>query len=322
MKRSGLSIRSFFLQRMAEHTHNYGGQAVIEGVMIRGRKAVVTAVRRPAGEIAVEDRVLGSLYTGRWRRTPIVRGVIVLLESMVLGIKSLLLSANVALEEEQEEEISGKAIFTMMASAVLLAVVLFFLAPLFLTDLVNRWIPNAVVFNLIEGAVRLAIFLAYLKIMGMIPDIKRVFSYHGAEHKTVNAYEAGVPMEVAEVQKYGTAHVRCGTSFLFLVLVIAIFVFSLVGRPALWIMVISRVLLLPVIAALGYEVIYLTARHTGNWLVKIVQWPGLALQSMTTAEPDDEQIEVAIAAMKRAVEIDGGEMPGAPPETVAPAEPA
>ncbi len=307
---------------MAEHTHNYGGQAVIEGVMIRGRNAVVTAVRRPAGEIAVEERPLSALYTGRMRRTPLLRGVIVLLESMVLGIKSLLLSANVALEEEMEEEISGKAIFLMMASAVLLAVVLFFLAPLFLTDLVNRWIPNAVVFNIIEGVVRLIIFLVYLKIMGMLPDIKRVFSYHGAEHKAVNAYEAGVPMEVAEVQKYGTAHVRCGTSFLFLVLVIAIFVFSLVGRPALWIMVISRVMLLPVIAALGYEVIYLTARHSGNWLVKIVQWPGLALQAMTTAEPDDRQIEVAIAAMKRAVELDGGEVASAPAETVAPAEPA
>jgi uncharacterized protein YqhQ len=307
---------------MAEHKHNYGGQAVIEGVMIRGQKAVVTAVRRPAGEIAVEERPLAGLYTGRLRRTPLIRGVIVLLESMILGIKSLLLSANVALEEEQEEEISGKAIFIMLASAVLLAVVLFFLAPLFLTDLVNRWIPNAVVFNLIEGAVRLIIFLTYLKIMGMLPDIKRVFSYHGAEHKTVNAYEAGVPMEVDAVRKYGTAHVRCGTSFLFLVLVIAIFVFSLVGRPALWIMVLSRVLLLPVIAALGYEVIYLTAKFTNNRLVKIIQWPGLALQAMTTAEPDDRQLEVAIAALTRAVKLDGGETASVPAEaTLPPAEP-
>jgi uncharacterized protein YqhQ len=306
---------------MAEHKHNYGGQAVIEGVMIRGRKSVVTAVRRPGGQIAVEDRPLPSLYTGRLRRMPVLRGVIVLLESMVLGIKSLLLSANVALEEE-EEEISGKAIFIMMASAILLAVLLFFLAPLFLTSLVNKWIPNSVLFNIIEGVVRLIIFLIYLKVMGLMPDIKRVFSYHGAEHKTVNAYEAGVPMEVPDVQKYSTAHVRCGTSFLFLVLIIAIFVFSLVGRPALWIMVLSRVLLLPVIAALGYELIYFTARFTDNWLVKIIQWPGLALQSMTTAEPEDRQVEVAIAAMKRAVEIDEGEAGTVPPDAVAPAEPA
>jgi uncharacterized protein YqhQ len=305
---------------MAEHKHNYGGQAVIEGVMIRGRTAVVTAVRRPNSEIAVEDRPLSTFYTGRWRRTPLVRGVIVLLESMILGIKSLMLSANVALEEE-EEEISGKAIFIMIASAVLLAVLLFFLAPLFLTNLADRWIPNSVLFNIVEGVVRLLIFLAYLKVMGLMPDIKRVFSYHGAEHKTVNAYEAGVPMEVADVQKYGTAHVRCGTSFLFLVLVIAIFVFSLVGRPALWIMVISRVLLLPVIAALGYELIYLTAKYTDNWLVKIVQWPGLALQAMTTAEPDDKQLEVAIAALTRAVEIDEGIEPAAPAEAIPPAEP-
>jgi len=304
---------------MAEHKHNYGGQAVIEGVMIRGRKSVVTAVRRPGGQIAVEDRPLPSLYTGRLRRMPVLRGVIVLLESMVLGIKSLLLSANVALEEE-EEEISGKAIFIMMTSAILLAVLLFFLAPLFLTSLVNEWIPNSVLFNIIEGLVRLVIFLIYLKVMGLMPDIKRVFSYHGAEHKTVNAYEAGVPMEVPHVQKYSTAHVRCGTSFLFLVLIIAIFVFSLVGRPALWIMVVSRVLLLPVIAALGYELIYLTARFTDNWLVKIIQWPGLALQSMTTAEPEDSQVEVAIAAMKRAVELDEGVAQAVAPDAVAPAD--
>jgi uncharacterized protein YqhQ len=304
---------------MAEHKHNYGGQAVIEGVMIRGQKAVVTAVRRPSGGIKVTGTALSALYTGRWRRMPLVRGVIVLLESMILGIKSLLLSADVALEEE-EEEITPKAIFIMMASAILVAVAVFFLTPLFLTDLVNRWIPNAVVFNLVEGAVRLIIFLAYLKIMGMMPDIKRVFSYHGAEHKTVNAYEAGVPMEVDEVQKFGTAHVRCGTSFLFLVLVIAIFVFSLVGRPALWIMVISRVLLLPVIAALGYEVIYLTAKYTDNRLVKIIQWPGLALQSMTTAEPTGPQVEVAIAAMQRAVAIDEGLAPEAEDEADVEAE--
>lgn len=271
--------------------------------MIRGRESVVTAVRRPTGEIAVEDRPLSTFYTGRMRRTPFLRGIIVLLESMILGVKSLLLSAGIAMEEE-EENISGKAIFMMLASAAVLVVVLFFIAPLFLTNLVNDWIPNSFLFHIVEGIIRLAIFIIYLKVVGMMPDIKRVFSYHGAEHKTVNAYEAGMPMEVESIKKYGTAHVRCGTSFLFLVLIIAIIVFSLVGRPNLWIMLASRVVLIPVIGALGYEVLYIAARHTDNWLVKIIQAPGLLLQSMTTAEPDDSQIEVAIAAMTKAIEID------------------
>ncbi|MCJ7606037.1 MAG: DUF1385 domain-containing protein, partial [Dehalococcoidales bacterium] len=172
------------------------------------------------------------------------------------------------------------------------------------TNLVNDWIPNSFLFHIVEGLIRLAIFIGYLKVVGMMSDIKRVFSYHGAEHKTVNAYEAGVSMEVESIRKYGTAHVRCGTSFMFLVFIIAIVVFSFVGRQDLWIMILSRVVLIPFIAAIGYEVIYLTARYTHNWLVKIIQAPGLFLQSMTTSEPDESQIEVAIAAMTRAIEID------------------
>jgi uncharacterized protein YqhQ len=283
--------------------YNYGGQAVIEGVMIRGRTSVVTAVRRPSGEVTTDVKPLPSLTTNRARRMPLVRGVVILIEAMVLGIKSLLYSANVAMEEE-EEEIPTKAIWGMIASAVVLVVILFFIAPLFLTKLLNSYIPNTVVFHVIEGVIRLVIFVAYLKLMALLPDIKRVFTYHGAEHKTVNAYEAGVPMEVEAIKSYSTAHVRCGTSFLFLVLVIAIFVFSFVGRDILWLMVVSRVVLLPVIMGLGYEVIYFGARHTDNWLMKIVLAPGLLMQSLTTGEPDDRQLEVAIAAMNKAVEVD------------------
>jgi len=289
----------------------YGGQAVIEGVMIRGRKAVVTAVRRPGGEIGTDVKPLSSIYTGRLRRLPLVRGVIVLIEAMVLGIKSLVYSANVAVEEETEE-ISGGAIFLMLASAAVLVVALFFLAPLFLTRLLGDYVSNSVVFNVIEGVIRLIIFVAYLRIMRLLPDIRRVFTYHGAEHKTVNAWEAGVPMEVDAIRSYSTAHVRCGTSFLFTVLIIAIVVFSLVGRPALWIMVVSRVALLPVIAAIGYEITYFGARHTGNWFVKIMLAPGLLMQSLTTGQPDDRQMEVAIAAMNKAVEVDLAEEAAAP----------
>ncbi len=290
----------------AKKKFNYGGQAVIEGVMIRGRSSVVTAVRRPGGEVAIDVKPMPSISTSWMRRTPLIRGVVVLIEAMVLGIKSLLYSSNIALEEE-EEEISMKALWSMLASGVVLAVVLFFIAPLFLTKLVNAYIPNSLVFHIIEGVIRLAIFIAYLRVMSLLPDIRRVFAYHGAEHKAVNAYEAGVPMEVNAIKAYSTAHVRCGTSFLFLVLIIAIILFAFVGRQVLWLMILSRIVLIPVIMALGYEVIYFGARHTGNWFVKIILAPGLLLQSLTTREPDDTQLEVAIAAMNKAVEVDQAE---------------
>ena len=287
---------------------HYGGQAVIEGVMIRGQKAVVIAVRRPNSEVITNSRPLSSVYTGWVRKTPLLRGVIVIIEAMVLGINSLLYSANVSLEEE-EEEITGKAVWLMIATAVLLAVVLFLIIPLFLTRLLNPYIDSSLVFHLIEGAIRLAIFIAYLKLVGLLPDIKRIFTYHGAEHKAVNAYEHGAPLEVEAVKTHDKAHVRCGTSFLFVVLVIAIVVFALVGRPALWLMVLSRILFLPVIAALGYEFIHFGARHARNPLVKAVLLPGLWLQGMTTKEPEDDQIEVALAALKKTLEIDAEEMP-------------
>lgn len=285
---------------------SYGGQAVIEGVMIRGRKAVVTAVRRPNDEVITDNRPLSSIYTGRVRKTPLLRGVIILIEAMVLGISSLLYSANVSLEEE-EEEITGKAVWLMIAVAILLAVVLFLIIPLFLTRLINPYISSSLVFHLIEGAIRLVIFIAYLKLVGLLPDIKRIFTYHGAEHKTVNAYEQGAPLEVAAVKEHSKAHVRCGTSFLFVVLLIAIMVFALVGRPSLWLMILSRVLLMPVIAALGYEFIHFGANHVQNPLVKAVMLPGLWLQGMTTREPGDDQIEVALVALKKAIEIDAEE---------------
>jgi len=295
---------------MARRFH-YGGQAVIEGVMIRGQKAAVTAVRRPDGELAMKIEPLGGIYTGWMRRAPLLRGIIVLIEAMVLGIKSLLYSANVSLEEEQEE-ISGKAVWVMLVLAVGLAVALFLIVPLLLARLISPYISSSLVFNLIEGLIRLAVFIAYLKFISLLPDIKRVFTYHGAEHKVVNAYEAGVPLEVTAVKAHATAHVRCGTSFLFIVLMIAIVVFALVGRPALWLMVLSRILLIPVIAALGYEAIHFGAGHSQNALVRAVMAPGLWLQGLTAKEPDDTQIEVALSALRKAVEIDQSEEPVQP----------
>ena len=281
----------------------YGGQAVIEGVMMRGQRAIVTVVRRPNGSLAKVAHPLATTYTGWMRKAPLIRGIMVLIEALVLGINALLYSANVSVEEEKTE-ISGRLVWTMVIISLVFAVALFFIAPLFLTRLFDTYIHSSLVFNLIEGSIRLVIFIAYLKLIGLMPDIKRVFAYHGAEHKVVNAYEAGMPMEVEAVRKYSTAHIRCGTSFLFTVLIIAIVIFALVGSPALWVMVLSRILLIPVIAGLAYEVIYFGASHTKNRLVRVILAPGLWLQSLTTREPDDSQLEVALMALREVVEID------------------
>ena len=281
----------------------YGGQAVIEGVMLRGQKTVVTAVRRPSGGLAMDVRPLSAIYTGWMRRAPLIRGIIVLIEAMVLGIKTLLYSASVSLEEE-EEKISGGYFLVIVIISLALSVSLFFVAPLLLTKLLDPYIGSSLVFHLIEGLIRLTIFIAYLRLVTLIPDMKRVLAYHGAEHKVINAYEDGAPLEVDAARGYKTAHVRCGTSFLFAVLIIAIVLFALIGRPSVWLMVLSRVLLIPVIAGLGYEVIYFGGRHRNNRLVRAILAPGLWMQSLTTREPDDSQLEVALAALNKLVEID------------------
>ncbi len=289
----------------------YGGQAVVEGVMMRGRKTMVTAVRRSDGSVAVDTQPLPSFYSGWLRQAPLIRGFIVMVEALTLGMKALLYSTNVSLEEEGEK-VSGGLAWIMVVLSLSLGVGLFFLAPLFLTRLFH--FQSSVVFNLVDGIIRVAIFIAYLKVMSLLSDIRRVFAYHGAEHKTVNAYEAGVPLEVGAVKRYSTAHTRCGTSFLFIVMLVSIIVFSLIGLPSLWLMVLSRIVLIPLIAALSYEFIYFGARHSDNSLMRIILTPGLWLQSLTTREPDDSQIEVALAAMKRVV---GTEQPEEQAQSVA-----
>ncbi|MFC1940470.1 DUF1385 domain-containing protein [Chloroflexota bacterium] len=279
----------------------YGGQAVIEGVMMRGKKMMVTAVRRPDGWLVTDTQPLPAICYGRMRQAPFIRGIIVLAEAMVLGVKSLIYSANVSLEEEGEK-VSGWMAWAMVAASLAITVVLFFMVPLFLTGLLN--IGSSILFNLVDGLIRVAIFVIYLAVMALMPDIKRVFAYHGAEHKVVNAYEAGLPLEVEAVKAHSTAHVRCGTSFLFMVLIISIIVFSLVGLHSLWLMMLSRIILIPVIAALSYEVIHFGARHVNNGLMRTILVPGLWLQALTTREPDDSQLEVALLALKEAVAAD------------------
>lgn len=290
---------------MAREFH-YGGQAVMEGVMMRGQKTAVTAVRRPNGELAIFSKPLSPIFTGRVRRTPFIRGIIVILEAMVLGIGSLMYSANVALEEE-DTKLSGGATWLILLVSLVFGIGLFFLLPLFITNLIAPYISSSLVFHLIEGLIRLVIFLGYLWLVSFMPDIRRVFAYHGAEHKTINAYENRVPLEVAEINRYSTAHARCGTAFLLAVLVIAILVFALIGQQAVWLMVLSRILLLPVIASLGYEVTQFGSRHMNNALVRAMMAPGLWLQGLTTRQPDERQIEVAIAALKEALAIDQGQ---------------
>ncbi|MFC1911149.1 DUF1385 domain-containing protein [Chloroflexota bacterium] len=289
---------------MAKSFH-YGGQAVIEGVMIRGKQGAAISVRQPNGQLTVVKQPLAGIYKGRLREMPLIRGIISLIETLVLGTQSLLHSAQIAAAEEGEEKIPTAVLWGTVAVSLALGVALFFMVPLFATRyLIDPYIDSALLSVVLEGFIRIGIFVAYLKLVSLISDIKRVFAYHGAEHKVVNAYEAGVPLDVESVKNYSTAHARCGTAFLFIVLVIAIFVFALVGQPDLWIRILSRIALIPVIAAISYEFMKFGAGHINNPIIRILLAPGLLLQSITTREPDDSQIEAAIAALNEVISMD------------------
>ncbi len=280
---------------------HYGGQAVIEGVMIRGARNMVVAVREPAGSIVVHTEPLAAvIYTSPLGRLPFARGLVMLWDTLVLGLRSLTFSADVALGEE-DVEFGGPVVWGSLLAALAIGVAIFFILPLLVVGFVDRYIPSSLVSNMVEGLIRLALFLLYVFAIGFVPDIKRVFAYHGAEHKTVNAYEAGAPLAPATVEGYSTAHPRCGTAFILGVMVIAIFVFALLGRPAMWLRLLSRVLLIPVIAGISYEFLKFSSSHRNNLLLKAFLAPSLALQRMTTREPDSSMLEVAIMALKQAL---------------------
>lgn len=273
-----------------------GGQAVIEGVMMRGPKYTATAVREPSGQIVV-DRTTTSSISERYPilKKPLLRGCVALYESLVIGMKALSFSAKAAGEEE--ETMSNKEIALTMVVSTLLAIGLFLALPTYAA----KWIPgvgdNHFVLNLIEGAIRLILFLLYIWAIGQTKDIRRVFQYHGAEHKTIHTYESDMPLTVANVRQHSRLHARCGTNFLLIVMVTSIFVFAFLGWPGLWERIISRVLLMPVVAGIAYEMIRLAGRSESP-LVKALITPGLWLQYMTTREPEDDQIEVAIRALE------------------------
>ncbi len=285
--------------------HLYGGQAVIEGVMIRGKHYSSIAVRKPDGEIVLKTDPLTPFFTGRLRQIPLIRGVLVLAETLVLGMRALSYSANVPLQEEGQE-LSKWSLALMMATSLVFAIGIFLVGPLLAARSLDSVISSSIVSNFVEGAIRLGIFVGYIYLIGRLPDIRRVFAYHGAEHMTIHAREMGDALEVEAIREYSTAHPRCGTAFLLVVMVVAILVFAFLGRPPIEWRILSRILLLPVIAAVSYEIIRFNGTHFQNPLVKLITAPSLALQRLTTRQPDDSQIEVAIAAVKEAVAADEG----------------
>ncbi len=287
----------------------YGGQAVMEGVMMRGRSTIAVAVRAPDGSIVVyEEELKPGPVLRRVKGWPFVRGAVVLWDTLLLGMRSLIFSANVSLAEEEvndkgeKEEpalLTGPFLWLTVGLSLLFSVALFFVLPLAAIGFLDRWIASDLVSNLIEGGIRLAVLLGYMSLIARMDDIRRVFGYHGAEHKTINAWEAGLPVTVENVRKQAIAHVRCGTGFLLLVVVISVFVFALLGRPPMVWRIASRIFLVPVIAAIGYEVIRFGAAHAEHAIMKVILWPGMILQKVTTRDPDDAMLEVAIAAFKR-----------------------
>jgi uncharacterized protein YqhQ len=290
--------------------HLYGGQAVIEGVMIRGRDHFGLAVRREDGSIELHHEKLSSFYNGRPRRWPLVRGFLTLLETMLLGIKALQLSANMAAmdrDPDAEEGIPAWVMATTLGISLLFGVGLFFITPLMIAWALNPVLNSDLLSEIVEGVIRLAFLLGYITLIGRLKDVKRVFAYHGAEHMTVHALEAGLPLTVENVRKFGTPHARCGTAFLLTVVVVSVVVFAmLLGPPLEW-RIASRILLLPVIAAVSYEFLRFSGSHQDAWFGKMIAQPGLWLQKLTTRQPDDAQIEVAIHAMETAIAADAGE---------------
>jgi uncharacterized protein YqhQ len=286
-----------------------GGQAVLEGVMMRGPSAWALAVRKPDGDIAELNRPISSPMARHWVfRLPVIRGVIALGESLAIGFRALAISANYAAQQEGEDgevrtELSRGSIIFAFVVAIGFAIALFKVTP----ALITNWLPidTTGVFVVVEGLIRVAIFVLYLFLISLLPDLRRVFQYHAAEHKAINAYEAGEELVPERVQKFSLIHPRCGTAFLLWVMVIAIFVFAFFGRPAWYWLIATRILLLPVIAGLAYELIRFAGKHSGNRVLMTLLAPGLWLQRLTTRQPSLDQIEVSIRALREVLHIEG-----------------
>jgi uncharacterized protein YqhQ len=283
---------------------HYGGQALIEGVLMRGKRYVVAAVRKPDGDIHVEHEKLTGIYTTGLTKLPFLRGLVILWDSLSLGMKYLTMSANLQTGEE-EEKIEGTTLFLTLAFSIGMAILLFFVLPTLIAELISRVFGlTALALNLAEGLMRLAVMLIYIWVIGFSKDISRVFAYHGAEHKTINAYEEMVEITVPQVKKYPLAHPRCGTSFLLTLVIFSIVVFSLLGPLSLWLRLISRIVLVPVIAMFAYEIIRFMGDHMENPIMRLITAPNLLLQNLTTREPDEKMIEVAITSFKKLLQLE------------------
>jgi uncharacterized protein YqhQ len=286
-----------------------GGQAVLEGVMMRGPSNWAVAVRKPDGDIAHVNQPIDSPMARHWIwRLPVIRGVIALGESLSIGFRALAISASYAAQQEGEEgeevatELTRGQLVFAFAIAIGFAILLFKVSPALITD----WIGiNAGWFVIVEGLIRVTIFVLYLVLISLFPDLRRVFQYHAAEHKAINAYEAGEELEPETVQRHSLIHPRCGTAFLLWVMVIAIFVFAFFGRPHWYWLIATRILLLPVIAGLAYELIRFAGKHQGNRILMTLLAPGLWLQRLTTRQPSLDQIEVSIRALKEVLALEG-----------------
>ena len=295
---------------MAEQPRfTYGGQAVIEGVMIRGREYFSLAVRRHDGAIYHYHERLNTAFTGPVRRIPLLRGMLVLAETLMLGLKALNRSAALASEQPGEDagEVPGWALALTLAFSLTLGIGIFFVLPLLAVRfLVDPFTESALVSNLVEGVIRLLVLVAYVGGIGMLQDIRRVFAYHGAEHMAIHAYEAGLALTVENVRKFGTPHPRCGTAFLLTVVLVSVIVFAFLGRPDLEWRILSRILLIPVVASISYELIRFSGVHPTWAIARAMARPGLWLQRLTTRQPEDDQIEVAITAVGAALAADAG----------------
>jgi uncharacterized protein YqhQ len=291
----------------------YGGQAVMEGVMMRGRREMAVAVRAPSGEVVVWSEPLApSRLARRVRPWPFVRGAILLADTLALGIRALLFSAAVSLPHPEvsadkagAEAIKGRSLWLAVAGALLFAVGLFFVLPLAAMAFIDRFLASALLSNLVEGAIRLALLLGYVLAIGKMPKVRRVFGYHGAEHKAIHAWEAGDDLSLRNVRRHPLAHPRCGTGFLVVVMLLSLAVFVLLGRPELPVRLALRVLLVPVIAGIAYEFLKFGGRRASHWVVRALLAPGLCLQRITTREPDDAMLDVAVAALLRVLAADG-----------------
>mgnify|MGYP000960428934 FL=1 len=290
---------------MVADNYQYGGQAVIEGVMMRGRHHYAVAVRKQNDQMSIYSEELGS-YTQKHPvlRLPFFRGVIALGESFVLGLKTLQYSANQLMDSEGEEELSFWEMTLMIIFALGLTLLLFIALPLFVRGLVGRILHGTLWRNLFEGLIRAIILVLYITVISLLPDIQRVFAYHGAEHKVIHTYEAGDELTIENAKTRTTLHPRCGTSFLLFVVIVSAILFSFLGEQTIVMRFLSRILLLPVVAGISYEIIKISGKNQSFFLWKALSWPGLMLQRLTTREPDDSQLEVAIMALKQVLTLE------------------